>query len=158
MTKKILIAFIISKSLIYADNIKETAKYYLECTFEQKNWDYKIKMCKKSIEPIEKKWFKSEQEKQTLYNGYWNMGLAYHMKQNYSKAIEFYEKTIKNDCCKYTFQISALNNLGVIYKSDNKYTNKIKAYQYYKRAAKYGNKNAQNNLDYLCKHSPWACK
>jgi TPR repeat protein len=35
---------------------------------------------------------------------------------------------------------------------------KIKSYQYWMKAAKQGNKTAQNNLDILCQQSPWACK
>jgi len=36
--------------------------------------------------------------------------------------------------------------------------NKIKAYEYWYKAAKYGHKDAQNNLNLLCKQYPWACK
>ncbi len=35
---------------------------------------------------------------------------------------------------------------------------KIKVYQYWMRAAKQGNAKAQDNLDKLCKQSPWVCK
>lgn len=35
---------------------------------------------------------------------------------------------------------------------------KIKSYQYLLKAAKQGDSKAQNNLDILCKNSPWACK
>jgi tetratricopeptide (TPR) repeat protein len=164
MKKTLLMFLLICKSIVYANSISDKSnmdnetKYAFECIFEQKDWNVKIKMCQKSIENIKDKWFKSEDEKYTLYNGYWNIGLSYHMKKDYKNAIKFYKKSIENDCCKYKFQISALNNLGVIYNSDNQFTNKIKAYQYFKKAARYGNKNAQDNLDYLCKHSSWACK
>ena len=36
--------------------------------------------------------------------------------------------------------------------------NKIKAYEYWYKAAKYGYKNGQKNLGILCKENPWACK
>ena len=50
-------------------------------------------------------------------------------------------------------------NLGVLYeKGLGVPLNKIKAYQYWMKAAKQGNANAQYNLDRLCKESPWACK
>jgi len=36
--------------------------------------------------------------------------------------------------------------------------NKIKAYEYWYKAAKYGYKGAQHNLNLLCEQYPWACK
>ena len=35
---------------------------------------------------------------------------------------------------------------------------KLKAYEYFMKAARLGNTNAQKNLDIMCKQSPWACK
>jgi TPR repeat protein len=36
--------------------------------------------------------------------------------------------------------------------------NKTKAYELLLKAAKEGNSTAQENLDIVCKESPWACK
>jgi len=35
---------------------------------------------------------------------------------------------------------------------------KIKAYQYWKKAVKQGDPDAQYYLDILCKENPWACR
>jgi hypothetical protein len=50
-------------------------------------------------------------------------------------------------------------NLGVMfYDGDELNQDKIKAYHYFLLAAKQGNLTAQDNLDILCKESPWACQ
>jgi hypothetical protein len=48
------------------------------------------------------------------------------------------------------------NNAGILYKYSDK--NYLKAYEYYMKAAKLGNINAQKNLNIMCKENPWACK
>lgn len=50
--------------------------------------------------------------------------------------------------------------LGVIYQwgGHGVKVEKLKSYQEYMKGAKMGNPDAQNNLDALCKESPWACK
>jgi len=35
---------------------------------------------------------------------------------------------------------------------------KLNAYKYWMISGKYGDKEAQKNLDIMCKESPWACK
>ena len=45
---------------------------------------------------------------------------------------------------------------GVLYHVSEK--DYIKAYEFYMKAAKLGDKYAQNNLDILCKQHPWVCK
>jgi len=47
-------------------------------------------------------------------------------------------------------------NIGVLYDDSEK--NYIKAYEYYMKAAKLGNTQAQINLDILCKKHAWVCK
>ncbi len=51
------------------------------------------------------------------------------------------------------------NKLGLSYYNGRGVNqNKIKAYQYWLKAAKTGNSDAQHNLDILCRQSTWACK
>ena len=47
-------------------------------------------------------------------------------------------------------------NTGVLY--NESVGDKLKAYEYYMKAAKLGNVQAQKNLTIMCKQSPWACK
>jgi len=50
-------------------------------------------------------------------------------------------------------------NLGLIYyMGESIEKDKIQAYKYWMMAAKQGNTHVQNNIDILCKESPWACK
>ena len=47
-------------------------------------------------------------------------------------------------------------NLGVLYEFSKK--DYIKTYEYYMKAAKLGNTQAQSNLDTLCREHSWVCK
>ncbi len=47
-------------------------------------------------------------------------------------------------------------NAGLLY--DESKGDKLKAYEYYMKAAKLGNIRAQKNLSIMCKNNPWACK
>ncbi len=46
--------------------------------------------------------------------------------------------------------------VGLLY--DESKGDKLKAYEYYMKAAKLGNIDAQKNLSIMCKNNPWACK
>ena len=48
-----------------------------------------------------------------------------------------------------------LLNTGAMYISQG---DKLKAYQYYMKAAKLGETTAQSNLSIMCKQDPWVCK
>ncbi len=53
----------------------------------------------------------------------------------------------------------AQNNIAISYwKGEGIEKNTYEAYQWFLKAAKQGNTNAQNALDRICKESPWACK
>jgi len=85
--------------------------------------------------------------------GWFERGVAAARAGNYQKAASLYKKACDGECA------LGCNNLGVLYvKGLGVPLNKIKAYQYWMKAAKQGNANAQYNLDRLCKESPWACK
>jgi len=47
-------------------------------------------------------------------------------------------------------------DIGLLY--DLSKNDKLKAYEYYMKAARLGNIQAQKNLNIMCKESPWACK
>jgi len=47
-------------------------------------------------------------------------------------------------------------NIGLLY--DESKGDKLKAYEYYMKAARLGNIQAQKNLNIMCKESSWACK
>ncbi|MDY0121874.1 MAG: tetratricopeptide repeat protein [Sulfurimonas sp.] len=70
-------------------------------------------------------------------------------------GVEMYQKALEYD----PKHSDANANLGVAYllgKGIEK--NKIQAYKHWMIAAKQGNSQSQNNLDVLCRESPWACK
>ena len=74
------------------------------------------------------------------------------------KAVKYIQKgydlgILKNR--KKEFIAESYLNAGVIAYSSG---DKIKSYQYFIKAAKLGDTQAQKNLDILCKESPWACK
>ena len=70
------------------------------------------------------------------------------------KAIELINKNryVLNEGAKES--ISYLN-AGAMYVAQG---DKLKAYEYYMKAAKLGNTIAQSNLSIMCKQNPWACK
>ncbi len=70
------------------------------------------------------------------------------------KAIELTNKNryvLKEGAKEY----KSYTNAGIIYISQG---NKVSAYKYFMKAAKLGSIVAQENLNILCKQSPWACK
>jgi len=71
------------------------------------------------------------------------------VEQDWLKAVKLYEKACNNGCG------AGCNELGVMFYEGGY---KIKAYQYWMKAARLGSTEAQHNLDILCKESPWACK
>ena len=73
--------------------------------------------------------------------------------KDYAKAASLYKKACDAGCA------LGCNNLGALYvKGLGVPLNKIKAYQYWMKAARQGDAKAQHNLDILCRESPWACK
>ena len=72
---------------------------------------------------------------------------------NYQKAVSLFKKACNAGAA------GGCNNLGVsYYKGQGVSLNRIKAYQYWMKAAKQGSAEAQHNLDVLCRESPWACR
>lgn len=88
-------------------------------------------------------------------SSYWNAGVIYSNLGEHEKEVKMYKKCLEFDS-KHSY---AYNTLGFIYATGQGVKmDKYKAYEYYTTAAKLGNEHAQNNLDILCKESPWACK
>jgi TPR repeat protein len=85
-------------------------------------------------------------------SGCHSVGILYRygkgVNQNYIKAREYFEEACKKNS-------NACNELAIMYYKNK---DKIKSYQYFLKAAKLGNLTAQDNLDILCKKSPWVCK
>ncbi len=70
------------------------------------------------------------------------------------KSINEIKKSSDSKAKKYLAE--SLFNTGLIfYLSEN---NKIKAYKYWYKAAELGLKQAQENLEILCRNDSWACK
>ena len=92
------------------------------------------------------------------FKAQYNLGRMYEkgkgVNKDYKKAIQYYTLSANQNYAE------ALVNLGIIYYngSHGVKTNKIKTYQLWMKAVKQGDQKAQNNLDVLCKESPWACK
>ncbi|MFA5232901.1 MAG: hypothetical protein WC390_00755 [Sulfurimonas sp.] len=86
---------------------------------------------------------------------YSNAAIIYRSKKDHSN-----ENTMNQKALQYNPNHDTANlNLGVnYYNGEGGKVNKYKAYEHFKIAAKEGNVRAQNNLDFLCKESPWACK
>lgn len=88
----------------------------------------------------------------TMYS---NAGSIYDDIKDYDNAIKMYNKALDIS----PNNISANINLGSSYylgKGVDK--NLIKTYEYFRVAAKQGDKDAQMRLLYLCEKNPWACK
>lgn len=86
---------------------------------------------------------------------YKNASLIYNKIGDHSNEIKMFKKVLE-----FSPNDSYVNtNLGLAYAlGKGVETNKIKAYEHWSIAAKQGGQEAQNNLDMLCKQSPWACK
>jgi TPR repeat protein len=88
----------------------------------------------------------------TMYS---NAGSIYDDIKDYDNAIKMYKKAL---------DISPNNILANINLGSSHYLGKgvdknlIKTYEYFRVAAKQGDKDAQMRLLYLCEKSPWACK
>lgn len=83
----------------------------------------------------------------------YNLATIYYKDNNLTKAIYWYKKAaLQGDS-------ESLYNMGWFYANGKGVLkNKIKAYQYWIEAAKRSHQKAQDELDKLCKISPWACK
>lgn len=86
---------------------------------------------------------------------YENAGAIYSRIQDYENEVKMFKKALE-----FSPNDSVLHfNLGLRYiRGQGVETNKIKAYEHWRVAAKQGYKQAQKNLDILCGQSPWACK
>ena len=80
-------------------------------------------------------------------------------------AVDYRENNDYSNFSKYASlacdlgDIEECFNLALVYYSGKGIKkDKMKAYKYWMIAAKRGDSEAQNNLDVLCKESPWACK
>jgi len=139
--KKILLAITVLATMAfsgdYKDGISELEKGYT----------------KKGL-TLMKKYFGKEE----YADGIFFLGLNYTegtmgVKQNYSIALILFQESADYG------DRRALVMLGNAYDDGlGVEINKIKAYEYWKEAAKKGEPKAIGNLDRLCKNSPWACK
>jgi len=75
------------------------------------------------------------------------------VKKDYTKSIELNIKATENGDAIAPYNLGYIYVMGTGVKVD-----KVKAYQYWKKAANRGNTDAKDNLNILCKESPWACK
>lgn len=90
-----------------------------------------------------------------IAQSYFNAGAIYSNLKEASMEVQMYQKVFKYE----PNYKSAHCNLGLsYYYGSGVESNKIKAYEHWKIAAKQGHAGAQHNLDFLCKESPWACK
>lgn len=90
-----------------------------------------------------------------IAESYLNAGVVYGNIGDDANEVKMYKKALKIS----PNYLRANYNLGVAYYfGKGVETNKIKAYEHWKIAAKQGNQQAQKNLDILCSESPWACK
>lgn len=86
---------------------------------------------------------------------YYMAGFVYNSMEDRKNAAKMYKKALEFS----PNHSKANNNLAVAYYSgEGVEINKVKAYEHLRVAAKQGHQGAQNNLDMLCKESPWACK
>lgn len=98
-----------------------------------------------------------------IYGGYKNYigeqfyyaGIIYDKIGDNANEVKMYKKALE-----FSPNQPGVNlDLGVAYYSGKGVEiDKVKAYEHWRVAAKQGHKSAQNNLDILCKESPWACK
>jgi TPR repeat protein len=80
-------------------------------------------------------------------------GLIYGEQGDFKNKIKMYEKAASLGS-----SISTVN-LGLAYHyGRGVQKNHIKAFEYYKKALQLGSPHAQNQIQMLCKESPWACK
>ena len=88
-------------------------------------------------------------------NYYYNAGFIYEALGQHKAKMKMYKKALE-----YGPNDDNINlELGAAYfYGEGVGINKIKAYEHWRIAANQGNKGAQNNLNYLCSQSPWACK
>jgi len=149
MVKRILFGLILALVISAGSSIAANAGSYFEKGLQaakdghySEAAKYYKKICNKRI--------------QTL-GGCNNLGLLYKNGQGVEQSYTTADKLFKKDCD--GGDAMGCNNLGSsYYNGQGVELNKIKAYQYYMKAAKKGNTNAQYNLDILCKQSPWACQ
>jgi TPR repeat protein len=102
----------------------------------------------------------AKDRKQYLGEAYFNAAIINQFKlKRHKKAFKLYLKAYKAGYCNYD-NCSVGRNIGYYYGTGigGVPLDKVKAYKYFLEATKHGNRGAQNNLDYLCSQSPWACK
>jgi len=75
------------------------------------------------------------------------------VKQNYTKAVILFKKACDGGHAWGCYNVGVMYYYGL-----GVPLNKIKVYQYWMKAAKQGDAEAQRNLDILCRESPWACR
>jgi tetratricopeptide (TPR) repeat protein len=108
---------------------------------------------KKALQLYETALYSDERIMKSNPSDTYNLARIYAKSNNYKRAFPLYLNAGENG------SINAYTNIGYCYatgKGVKKDT--IKAYKAYMKAAKKGSTTAQNNLDFLCKESPWACK
>lgn len=99
------------------------------------------------------KWY-TKSANQGRIDAYNNLGLIYaKIKKDYNLAFNSFNKAAQEGDSDSQVSLGYMydNGLGIN-------ENKIKAYEWWLKAAKQGHATAQKNLEILCKNSPWACK
>jgi len=132
---------------------KEIAKAQLGLAELYLFGDGVTKNIKKAIHLYEKALYADERIMKSRPGDTYNLARIYAELNNFKKAFPLYLNAAENGAT------HAYVNIGYCYaKGKGVKRDKIKAYKAWLKAAKYGNKTAQNNLDTLCRQNPWACK
>lgn len=92
---------------------------------------------------------------QKIAGVYSNAGFIYNALSQHERKVKMYKKALEYEPSNESAHVM----LGLAYVLGKGFeVNKIKAYEHWSVAAKQGNEEAQENLDILCRQSPWACK
>ena len=112
-----------------------------------------VKNTKKALKLYEKALYSDERIMKSNPTDTYNLARIYAELNNFKKAFPLYLNAAENGFTK------AYTNIGYCYvEGKGVKRDRIKAYKAWLKIAKDGDKTAQNNLDILCKESPWACK
>lgn len=168
--KKVLIAAIFVAASLSGTTLEDADRYIAEeknpaekqnficereALFILKDPTLCIKAAQISLQEYQSKRIKFRSYEEYRAIMYSNAGFIYAKIGDDTNKIKMYKKALEispnNDLANLNFGVAYYFGKGVE-------TNKIKAYEHLRVAAKQGNEQAQKNLDILCKESPWACK
>ena len=150
--------FIMFQSMLFGD-VDYNKQYMEQCMNYDVGYKKALQGCEKEINFLLLKNELTLHEKSLLGKSYMLKGTWLGKLGKEKEKFEYYMKSYNVGYCAEYNQciiggiIGYQYDLGIGVKQ-----NKIKAYQFYLKSAKFGSKQSQNNLDILCRESPWACK